>query len=48
VAGGWRKLLKEELYNLYSSPNIIRMDQVKEDEMGRACSTHWGEKECKI
>jgi hypothetical protein len=22
---GWRKLRKEELHNLYSSPNIIRM-----------------------
>jgi hypothetical protein len=25
VKGGWRKLYKEELDNLYSSPNIIRM-----------------------
>jgi hypothetical protein len=25
VTGGWRKLRSEELYNLYSSPNIIRM-----------------------
>jgi hypothetical protein len=25
VTGGWRKLLNEELHNLYSSPNIIRM-----------------------
>jgi hypothetical protein len=25
VAGGWRKLHNEELHNLYSSPNIIRM-----------------------
>jgi hypothetical protein len=25
VAGGWRKLTYEELHNLYSSPNIIRM-----------------------
>jgi hypothetical protein len=25
VTGGWRKLHKEELHNLYSSPNIIRM-----------------------
>jgi hypothetical protein len=23
--GGWRKLHNEELYNLYSSPSIIRM-----------------------
>jgi hypothetical protein len=25
VIGGWRKLHNEELHNLYSSPNIIRM-----------------------
>jgi hypothetical protein len=24
VTGDWRKLLNEELHNLYSSPNIIR------------------------
>jgi hypothetical protein len=36
VTGGWRKLHNEELHNLYPS-------QVKEDEMGRKCSTN-GEK----
>jgi hypothetical protein len=25
VAGGWRRLHNEELHNLYTSPNIIRM-----------------------
>jgi hypothetical protein len=25
VTGDWRKLPNEELHNLYSSPNIIRM-----------------------
>jgi hypothetical protein len=25
VTGNWRKLHNEELHNLYSSPNIIRM-----------------------
>jgi hypothetical protein len=25
VTGGWRKLHNEEPYNLYSSPDIIRM-----------------------
>jgi hypothetical protein len=31
VTGGLRKCHKEELHNLYSSPNIIKM--VEEDEM---------------
>jgi hypothetical protein len=46
VTGGWRKLHNEELHNLYSSPSVIRMNQVKEDEMGRACNTNGGEEEC--
>jgi hypothetical protein len=29
VTGGWRKLHNEELHNLYSSPNIIRMIKSK-------------------
>jgi hypothetical protein len=41
VTGSCRKMHNEELHNLYSSPNIIRM--VMEDEMGRTCSTN-GEK----
>jgi hypothetical protein len=32
----------EDLRNLYSPPNVI----VKEDEMGRACSTRRGEEVC--
>jgi hypothetical protein len=40
VTGGWRKLHNEEIHNLYSSPSIIR---IKEDEMGRACSTNGDE-----
>jgi hypothetical protein len=43
VTGGLRKLHNEELHNLYSSRSIIRIMKVKEDEMGRACSTN-GEK----
>jgi hypothetical protein len=29
VTGGWRKLHNEELHNLYSPPNIIRMIKSK-------------------
>jgi hypothetical protein len=25
ITGGWKKLLNEELHNLYSSPNLIRV-----------------------
>jgi hypothetical protein len=44
VTRDWRKLRNEELHNLHSSPNIIRM--MKEDEMGMACSTNRGDEEC--
>jgi len=39
--GDWRRLRKEELYDLYSSTNIIRCDQIKKNEMGRACEIVW-------
>jgi hypothetical protein len=54
VTGGWRKLHNEELHNLYSSPSIIRIDEVKENKMGSACSTNGGRRrrrrtnECRI
>jgi hypothetical protein len=35
-----RKLHNEELINLHSSPNIIRVIKSRQDEMGRACSMH--------
>jgi hypothetical protein len=44
VTGGWEKLHKDELHNLYSLPNIIRI--IKENEIGRACSRHEGDNKC--
>jgi hypothetical protein len=43
VTWEWRKLHNEELNDLYSSPNIIRGDHIKKNEMGRACRTYGGE-----
>jgi hypothetical protein len=31
VAGGWRGLHNEELHNLYTSPNIIRVVKRRRD-----------------
>jgi hypothetical protein len=36
ATGDWRRLHNEELYDLYSSPNII-----KKNEMGGTCCTFW-------
>jgi hypothetical protein len=44
VIRDWRKLHNEKLCNLYSSPNIIYDDQVKEEEMDGVCSMY-GRKE---
>jgi hypothetical protein len=44
-----RKLGKhhsEELYGVYSSLICCTDDQIKENEMGRACGTHGGEEKC--
>jgi hypothetical protein len=48
VTGDWRKLHNEELQNLYSSPNIIRMIKSRRmrlaghvARMGEKRNTHW-------
>jgi hypothetical protein len=45
VTGGWRNEHNEELRDLYSLPSIIRMTELRGDEMGGACSMNWGERE---
>jgi len=45
VTGEWRKLHNEELSNLYSSTNIIRV--IEKNEMDGACSAY-GEEERRI
>ena len=40
VTGECRKLHNEELNDLYSSPNIVGVIQIKKKEMGGACSTY--------
>jgi len=44
--GGWIRLHNQELHNIYSSPNIIRVTKTEEDDMGRLCSTHWRDFKC--
>jgi len=46
VTGEWRKLHNEELNNLYSSPNIVRVIKIKKNEMGGACSAYGGGERC--
>jgi hypothetical protein len=36
----------EEFHNFHASPNIIKNDQIKKNEMGRACSTHGRDEKC--
>jgi hypothetical protein len=44
--GSWRKLPNDELHSLYSSPNIVRVIKIKEDEVGGTCGTHGGGDRC--
>jgi hypothetical protein len=41
VVGGWRKLHSEELHNLYSSPNIIRIIKSRRMRWGELVERMW-------
>jgi hypothetical protein len=41
VTGGWRKLRNEELHDLYSSPNIIRMIKWRRMRWARHVARIW-------
>jgi hypothetical protein len=45
VTGNWIELHNEELHNLYSSPNIVKMIKSR-IRWGMACSTIGGKEEC--
>jgi len=40
VTGDWRRLHNEELNDLYSSPNIVRVIKSRRIGMGWACGTY--------
>jgi hypothetical protein len=51
VAGGWRKLLNDELHNLYASPNIRVIKSRRMKRMGNVacerdekCTQNFGQK----
>ena len=46
MTGEWRKLHNEELNDLYSSPNVVRMIQVEKNETGGTCNTHGTDERC--
>jgi hypothetical protein len=43
VKRGWRKLHKEELNDLYCSPNIVRVIKSRRMRWAAACSMYGGE-----
>jgi hypothetical protein len=45
MAGGWRRLYNEELHNLYTSPNVIKVI-ISRTMSGGDCSTHGTDEKC--
>jgi hypothetical protein len=43
VTGEWRRLYNEELYDMYSSQNIIWVIKSKKNDVGGVCGTYGGE-----
>jgi hypothetical protein len=46
VTREWRKLHNEELNNLYSLPNNVRVVKSKKNEMGWPCGAYGGGERC--
>jgi hypothetical protein len=46
IIRGWRKLRNEELYNMYSSPNIIRMIESRIMKTAAHAERMWEKDEC--
>jgi hypothetical protein len=42
VTGEWTKLHNEELHDLYSSPNIVRVINIEKNWLGGVCSEDGG------
>ena len=46
VTGKCQRIHNEEIHNLHSSPNTIRVIKLRKIEMGRTCSTNGSGKRC--